>query len=89
MLRYDPAADIKAVKVPWLAMNGSKDLQVLPSNLQTIKKLNSTVDTVLVEGQNHLFLPCVTGMVDEYATLPGDISSEVLAAITEWLKSRF
>ncbi len=89
MLRYDPAADIKAVKVPWLAMNGSKDVQVLPSNLQTIKKLNSTVDTVLVEGQNHLFLPCVTGMVDEYATLPGDISSEVLAAITEWLKSRF
>lgn len=89
MLRYDPANDIKAVKVPWLAMNGSKDMQVLPANLETIKEQNPDADIMLMDKHNHLFLPCVTGMVDEYATLPGDISPATLEAIIEWLKSRF
>jgi len=40
MLRYDPAADIEAVDLPWLAINGDKDIQVLPANLQRIADLN-------------------------------------------------
>lgn len=87
MVKYDPAADISAVKCRWLAINGSKDTQVLPGNLETIKTLNPTAETILVEGHNHLLQPCITGLVNEYATLPQPPSSKVLDIILEWLNT--
>lgn len=84
-LRYDPSDDIAAVNVPFVALNGSRDLQVLPENLTTIKALNPKADTRLMEGHNHLFQVCQTGMLQEYATLPGDISQETLQTILIWL----
>lgn len=88
MLRYDPAEDIKAVKVPFLALNGSKDIQVLPGNLTTIHELNPQADIRLMEGMNHLFQKCESGMIQEYATIPGDISEEALKTILDWLENR-
>ena len=85
MLRYDPADDMRRVAVPWLALNGDRDLQVLPANLSTISSLNSSAEMVLLPGHNHLFLKCATGLVQEYASLPGDISEETLAVIGDWL----
>jgi len=85
MVRYNPAADISAVDVPWLALNGSKDTQVLPGNLDTIRQLNPKASTVLLDGHNHLFQPCTTGLVQEYATIPGDISPLTLETILDWL----
>lgn len=85
MLRYHPAEDIASVKVPFLALNGSKDMQVLPLNLSTIKELNPKAETRLMENHNHLFQPCQTGMMQEYAVLPGDFSDSTLQIILEWL----
>jgi hypothetical protein len=45
MLRYNPAGDIASVNIPFLALNGSKDMQVLASNLLTIKELNPKAET--------------------------------------------
>lgn len=84
-LRYDPAADIRAVKVPWLALNGEKDLQVLPANLTTIKQLCPAATVVELPGHNHLFQHATTGLMNEYATLPESISEETLKAILDWL----
>lgn len=87
MVRYNPEADIRAVNIPWLALNGSKDMQVLPANLDTIKTLNPCAETQLMQGQNHLMQDCTTGLVQEYASIPQDISPATLAAITSWLYS--
>ncbi len=84
-LRYDPEADIKAVSVPWLAINGSKDVQVVPGNLETISALNPMAETRLIDGLNHLFQPAKTGLPQEYAKISGDVSAEALEAIAEWL----
>lgn len=89
MVKYDPADDISKVRVPWLALNGSKDMQVLPQNLQTFKELNSDVRIRLMEGHNHLFQKCKTGMMQEYATIPEDISEETLRVILDFLDSNF
>lgn len=86
LLRYDPASDIIAVATPWLALNGDKDTQVGVENLELIAKLNPTAVCRVMTGHNHLFQPCVTGMVTEYATLPGDISEETLRTILQWLE---
>lgn len=84
-LRFDPAADIKAIKIPWLALNGEKDMQVLPANLGTIKQLCPTATVIELPGHNHLFQRATTGLMNEYATLPESISEETLKAITDWL----
>lgn len=88
-LRYDPAADIKSVTVPWLALNGGKDLQVPPANLETISTLNPRAETRLMEGLNHLFQPAGTGLPQEYATINGDVSPETLGEMVRWLDERF
>ncbi|MDE7410704.1 MAG: alpha/beta fold hydrolase [Paramuribaculum sp.] len=84
-LRYEPADDIKNIKIPALALIGSKDLQVPSANLTTINTINPDINTQIMDGHNHLFQKCVTGLTDEYATLPGDISDETLTAISLWL----
>lgn len=85
LLSYDPADDIKKVSKPWLAVNGSLDMQVLPENLETFKKLNQNVDTVLLEGHNHLFQKGGTGRIQEYKDLDGDISADCIFSIIDWL----
>ena len=67
MLKYDPADDIRSVKVPWLALGGDKDLQVLSDNLYTIKTLCPGAITILLPGHNHLFQSeAITGLPSEY-----------------------
>lgn len=85
MLRYNPAEDIRAVQVPWLAVNGELDMQVLPGNLQTIKELNPKAETLLLPGHNHLLQKAKTGLPTEYGQIPEDISPEALQAIGDWL----
>ena len=87
-LRYDPADDISKVEIPWLALNGEKDLQVLCNqNLSMIENLNSKAKTMRFEGLNHLFQECQTGMVQEYANIEQTISPVVLQTILDWLNS--
>ncbi len=69
MLRYDPESDIAAISVPWLALNGDKDLQVVNANLATISTLNPGASTTTVAGHNHLFQKATTGLPQEYPTL--------------------
>lgn len=88
-LRYNPENDIKAINIPWLALNGTKDVQVVVANLATIRELNTNAKTVELSNHNHLFQRCTTGLVDEYATLPEDISDETLATIAEWLDTQY
>lgn len=85
LVKYDPAADIAAVEIPWLALNGEKDIQVLPGNIDTIKELNETADARVIPGHNHLMQHCSSGMVQEYRDIPEDISPEVLKMIGDWL----
>ena len=90
MLLYDPADDIRAVKVPWIALNGDKDLQVLVANLKTFEELNPDVKTYVLPDHNHLFQPAFTGLPTEYPTAgksPSDKTLEVLiTAISETLQ---
>lgn len=85
MLRYNPEDDIRKVRVPWLALNGSKDLQVIPANLLTIKSQNPEVEVCELENHNHLFQQTSSGLVTEYARLGQSPSEETLCRIADWL----
>ncbi|WP_291908953.1 alpha/beta hydrolase [Chitinophaga sp. CB10] len=81
----------KKVRVPVLALNGSKDLQVADGpNLKAIRQAvesngNKRVTTVSLPGLNHLFQHCKTCLVNEYADLEESLAPELLEQIGTWL----
>jgi hypothetical protein len=93
-IRYDPAPVIKKVKCPVMALNGSKDLQVPPENLEGIRQaLNKGGNKKFLvreyPGLNHLFQECTTGLHTEYKEIEQTISPEVLSDISNWILGKY
>lgn len=86
---YDPSADIKAVKCPVMAVNGSKDVQVTAAdNLAAIRCLLPENSRNLIKeypGLNHLFQHCTTGLTTEYGQIEETVSPEVMQDIAAWI----
>lgn len=89
-INYDPAADIRAVKCPVMAINGSKDTQVFAEeNLPAIRRLLPESNLNIVKeypGLNHLFQHCTTSLPIEYFQIEETMSPEVMQDITAWIK---
>ncbi len=90
-LFYDPAESLRKVKVPVLAMNGSRDVQVPPSqNLPAIAAAlkaggNTDYKTVELPGLNHLFQSCKQCTVAEYGQIEETFSPKALEVLGDWL----
>lgn len=90
-MTYDPVEDISRVKVPVLAINGSRDIQVASdANLDVIEAAlekggNTNYEVIEYEGLNHLFQKAETGSLDEYATLEETFSERVMGDIAKWI----
>jgi hypothetical protein len=88
---YDPAEALRKLKVPVLALNGSRDLQVPPQqNLPPITAAlaaagNSDFTVSELPGLNHLFQKCNKCTVQEYAELEETFSPAALEIIGDWL----
>jgi pimeloyl-ACP methyl ester carboxylesterase len=91
----NPDEYLSKVTCPVLAINGSKDVQVLPKlNLDAIKisleKANNKDITIKeLEGLNHLFQTAETGNVQEYQTIEETFSPTALVIIKDWILKRF
>jgi len=87
----DPADVLKQVKCPVLAINGSKDVQIAASeHLAAIKFAlreggNRTYTVAEIDGMNHVFQRCRTGLPAEYLTSKEAMAPEVLKMITDWI----
>ncbi len=92
-IKTNPKQFLKKVDCPVLALNGSKDFQVLPDlNLNAIEKSlhkNNDVTIKKMAGLNHLFQHCKTGALNEYAKIEETISPEVLKIMSDWINKRF
>jgi hypothetical protein len=90
-LQTDPADYLIRLKCMVLALNGSKDIQVVADpNLAAIdlalKKSGVTVySTEKLDGLNHLFQHCKTCTIKEYGQLEETFSPEVLKIMGNWL----
>lgn len=89
-VRLDPSEAVaRLADRPCLALNGAKDRQVdAAQNLGRLRRLaegRTSVETTCYEGLNHLFQPCTTGAVREYAAIETTIAPEVLADLAAWL----
>jgi pimeloyl-ACP methyl ester carboxylesterase len=90
-ISYDPAATLRKVKCPVLAVIGSKDLQVPPEqNIPAIRKAlqdagNQKFEVDELPGLNHLFQTAKTGSPAEYAQIEETISPVALEKIAAWV----
>ncbi len=93
-LKYDPQPTLQKLSCKVLALNGEKDLQVLPkSNLEGIKQSlakskTKQYDVKELPGLNHLFQTCNKCTVQEYGTLEETISPLALQTVSDWLDKR-
>ncbi|GAO42399.1 hypothetical protein FPE01S_01_14140 [Flavihumibacter petaseus NBRC 106054] len=90
-LGYDPELYLEMVTCKVLALNGARDIQVLPdSNLEGIRKaLAGSSQTATIEklpGLNHLFQTCKLCTVQEYGILTETLSPVLLDRLADWLK---
>jgi alpha-beta hydrolase superfamily lysophospholipase len=90
-IRTTPADYLSKVKVPVLALNGTLDLQVpAEENLAAIeaalkKAGNKRVETLALEGLNHLFQKAKTGAVSEYGQIEETFHEPVMKRIANWI----
>ena len=90
-LRFDPATVLQSVQCPVLALNGSKDLQVLPKqNLPAIEKAlkaggNKDVTIHELPELNHLFQHATTGSPVEYVKITETFAPEALTILGDWI----
>ena len=91
LLSYDPAASLRRVKCPVLALNGEKDTQVdADVNLPAIARAlnqggNPNVETAKLPGLNHLFQTAQTGHPREYGRISETMAPDVLQRVADWI----
>lgn len=87
-LTLDPAEYLPKVRVPVLALNGTKDCQVVARpNLQRIKTLCLQADCRELPGLNHLFQHCTTGGTDEYLLIEETFAPEAMRHISDFINN--
>lgn len=89
-LTVDVGKLLPEIKCPVLALNGTKDTQVdCDANTTRIEKglANCKHSIKKIDGVNHLFQHCNTGIVTEYQQIEETISPEVLQVVAKWIKA--
>jgi len=93
---YDPLPALRNVRelspeLAVLAINGAKDLQVLPENLEITSKVfegHGSFTSRVFDSQNHLFQTCTTGLHTEYADIEESFSPVTMDFIADWIRQR-
>ena len=88
-LTVDVGKLLPKIKCPVLALNGTKDTQVdCDANITRIEKglANCKHSIKKIDGVNHMFQHCNTGIVTEYQQIEETISPEVLQEVAKWIK---
>lgn len=86
-LSINPRDYLRNIKCPLLAINGEKDLQVYPDNLEVIKEYAPEAQIRLMPGLNHLLQHAVTGEVSEYYEIRETTAPEALEAIASFIRN--
>jgi fermentation-respiration switch protein FrsA (DUF1100 family) len=90
-ISYDPAAALRKLTIPVLAINGTLDLQVPPAqNLPVIRKSleeagNKQFEVDELPGLNHLFQTVKTGAPSEYGQIEETMSPVAMEKVASWI----
>lgn len=91
-INFNPQDYLCKVKVPVLALNGDKDVQVYSKdNLAGVEKAmkkakNKNYKTLELKGLNHLFQKCIFGSPNFYGRNEETFNEDAMKTIAEWIK---
>jgi uncharacterized protein len=91
----EPGQSLKTLKSPFLAINGSLDMQATAkSNLEAMAQVleasgHADFQLVALPGLNHLFQTCTSGDVYKYPAIEETFAPLALETIRAWLDARF
>jgi len=90
-LAFESATYLQKINLPFLIINGSKDVQVPATANQDAFKANMTPQSLqkssfyILEGANHLFQKCQTCSLSEYATLEQSLDPMLMERVRAWI----
>jgi pimeloyl-ACP methyl ester carboxylesterase len=88
-LSLDPATYLAALDIPVLALGGTKDLQVpVDADFAALRSCigaRASLTALRLDGLNHLFQHCATGLPGEYGAIEETFAPEALEAIGDWI----
>lgn len=90
-MTMDPKPALDKTRCPVLVLGGDLDLQVVAEqNVPAIEAAlkaggNTSVDTQVFEGLNHMLQPAKTGTPDEYGQIETTIDDKALAKLESWV----
>ena len=85
-LTLDNSDYLRKVRCPLLALNGDRDCQVLPCNLDAIgRATEGRAELRLMKGLNHLMQHCETGAPGEYMLIEETMAPEVMETVAKWI----
>nr|WP_303657422.1 alpha/beta hydrolase [Asticcacaulis aquaticus] len=92
-IAYDPAPELRKVRVPVLALIGGKDLQVAASDnlpaMTAALKGNKSATVRELPGLNHLFQSTAgSGAPSEYSQIEETTAPAALDLVTTWIRAR-
>ena len=86
--QYDPVMTAKDLRIPMLILQGTRDYQVTPSNLDRFRTQlagHANVEIIELPGLNHLFMPGTgPGTPQEYAH-PSHVDGQVVDLIADFI----
>jgi pimeloyl-ACP methyl ester carboxylesterase len=86
---YDPAPTLRRLRMPVLALLGSKDVQVVATQnepaLRAALAGDRDASVIVLPGLNHLFQTAGSGAVSEYAQIEETIAPDALKTMGDWL----
>jgi len=86
---YEPAPTLRKLRIPVLAIAGSKDLQVPPDqNLPAIRAAlagDKDAEVEEIPNLNHLFQTAGTGGIGEYGQIEETIAPVALKTVSDWV----
>lgn len=91
-INFNPQDYLCKVKVPLLALNGDKDVQVYSKdNLAGVEKAmkkakNQKYKILELKGLNHLFQKCIFGSPNFYGRNEETFNEDAMKTIAEWIK---
>ncbi len=68
IFQYDPAAQMKKVKINVLIVSGSHDIQVSPADAEALRKAKPDARLLIVSNMNHVLKDAPADMVENSAT---------------------
>ena len=87
-MKYNPADEIKKLKMPILILNGDKDIQVFIEDAEVLHKANPKSKLVIIKSMNHT-LKTITQESDQMASYSSPnvpLSQELVTTIEDFIK---